>query len=96
LIVGQSLQTFKLHVAMLQCPLIALLEEQGADEPCDGAFVWKDANNIGASFDLGIESLKRVGSVDLLGVRFGEAHIGEHVSFGTIHELGKLGDLMRS
>lgn len=36
LIVAQALQSFKLHVASLQRPLVVLLEHHSADEADDG------------------------------------------------------------
>jgi hypothetical protein len=60
LIVGQSLQAFKLHAAPLQGPLIALLEEQRADEPYDGRLVCEDADDVVAPLNLGVQALERV------------------------------------
>lgn len=41
LIVGEQLQSFKLHVATLQLPFVVLLEQQRTDEPRNGRFLRK-------------------------------------------------------
>ena len=41
-------------------PLIVLLEKDSADEPCDGGFVGKDTDDVGATLDLGMEPFDRV------------------------------------
>jgi hypothetical protein len=35
-----------------------LLQQQGADEPDDSSFVWEDADDLAASFDLSVEALQ--------------------------------------
>ena len=60
------------------------------DEPCDGGFVGKDADDVGAALDLGMEPFDRVcGSAVLLG----ESHVGEDVVLGFVHENCQLGHL---
>ena len=70
-----------------------LLEKDGADEPCDGGFVGKDADDVGATLDLGMEPFDRVCGVQFLAVLPGEAHVGEDVVLGFVHENCQLGDL---
>jgi len=60
------LQSFKLHLAPVQGPLIVLLEHHGGDQACDGSVVGKDAHDVGSPFDLGVEPFERVGAVDLV------------------------------
>src|SRR5918993_681795 len=79
------------HVsAALNGPFIVLFEEQCADEPGDGVFVGKDADDISASLDLPVEAFERIGGMNLRPMIFREAHEGEHVGFGLVHESGEL------
>ena len=73
MILAESLQAFKLHVAALQLPLVVLFEQQRADESGDGRFVREDAHDVGAPLDLGVQSFQWIGAVDLCAMRFGEA-----------------------
>ena len=45
--------------------MIILLEQDSADQAGDGICVGEDADDVGAALDLAIESLQRVGGVDL-------------------------------
>jgi hypothetical protein len=45
----------------LEQPLVVLLEQDGADQPGDAGLVGEDADDVGASFDLLIQALQRVG-----------------------------------
>jgi len=51
LIVAQGLQSFKLHVAPLQLPLVVLLEQQCTDKTSDGGGIREDADDIGSALD---------------------------------------------
>ena len=51
---------FGLHVAVLELPLVVGLQQHGADQADDGALVGKDADNIGAPFDLLVQPFQRV------------------------------------
>jgi hypothetical protein len=54
------------HVAgALDRPLVVLLDHDGSDEAHDGVLVWEDAAAIGATLDLPVETLDRVGAVQL-------------------------------
>jgi len=44
-------------------PFVVLLEQDGADQTGDGAFVRKDADDLGASPDLAVNALDGVGGV---------------------------------
>ncbi len=54
---------FDLHVAVLELPLVILFEEHGADETDDAVLVGEDADDIGASLDLLVQPLERIGRV---------------------------------
>ena len=55
-----------LDAAALQLrPLVALLQQQGAGQPCDGGLVWKDADDVTAALDLAVQAFERVGAVQL-------------------------------
>jgi site-specific DNA recombinase len=55
--------------------------------------VGEDADDIGASFDLAVQSFERVGRVQLRSVSGGEVHVGQHVGLGIVHESGELRQL---
>ena len=76
----------------LDGPLVILLEKNGADEASDGVFVRKDADHIGAAFNLAVQAFEGVDGVDLGPVLLGEGHVGEDVCFGLVHELGEPAD----
>src|SRR5438067_5402046 len=52
-----------LHIAVLQLPFIVLLEQYRANQPNDGGLIGKNADHVGAAFDLFVEPLERVGAV---------------------------------
>ena len=66
-----------------------MAEKDGADEP----FVGKDTDDVGAALDLGMEPFDRVCGVQFLAVLPGEAHEGEHIGLGLVHENCQLGHL---
>lgn len=52
---------FQSHIlGALDGPLIVLLKQQRADESGDGILVGQDADDLGAPFDLAIETLDGV------------------------------------
>ena len=76
---------FQRHVAgALNGPLIILLEQDRTDEPCDGGFIWKESDDVAAPLDLPFQSFDRVGGVYFGPALSGEAHVGQHVGFGTV------------
>src|SRR5215813_10730074 len=77
----------------LNGPLIVLLEQDRADEANDCILVWEDADDIGASLDLAIEALERVGGMQLGAVLAWEAHVGKNVRLGLVHHGGELWNL---
>jgi hypothetical protein len=56
-VIGDGVESFELHVAPLQLPLVVLLEEKRTDEPDNRWIVGKDADDVGAPLDLRIEPL---------------------------------------
>ena len=85
---------FQGHVARpLDRPFVVLLVQDGADQAGDGGLVGKDADDIGPAFDLAIEALQRIGRVELGAVLLGEAHVGQHVGLGLVHQVRQLGHL---
>ena len=78
------------HVAgALDGPLVVLFEQQCADETDDGIVVGEDTDNFCAPLNLAVQALDRVGAVKLGPVLPGKGHVGEHVFFGGVHELGE-------
>jgi hypothetical protein len=63
----------------LQLPLVVLFEQECANEADDCGVVREDADDVGATLDLGVDSLKWFGRRDLLAVRAWEAREREHV-----------------
>ena len=49
------LEIFPNDTHWLDGPLVILLEKNGADEASDGVFVRKDADYIGAAFNLAVQ-----------------------------------------
>jgi len=49
----------------LECPLVVLFKQYGADEAGDCVLVRKDADDIGSPLDLAVEALDRIGAVQL-------------------------------
>ena len=78
-------------VAVLELPLVVLLEQDGADQADDGGLVGEDADDVGAALDLAVEPLERVGGVQLGPVLGREGHVGEHVGLALVHQGGELG-----
>jgi hypothetical protein len=58
-------ERFQRHVTALQCPFIVLLEQQGAHQAVDGRLVGEDVYDVGAPLALAVQTLERVGAVDL-------------------------------
>ena len=65
-IIAQRRDGFQCHVAgTLDGPFIILFEQDRADEASDGVLVGEDADHLGPPFDLAVETLDRVGRVQL-------------------------------
>ena len=69
---GQLGHDFDLHVAVLQLPLVVLLEQHRTDQPDNRGLVGEDPDDIGAAFDLFVEPLKWVCAVQFAAVRLGK------------------------
>jgi hypothetical protein len=67
----------------LDGPFIALLEQDGTDQANDGVFIEENADHLGPPLDGLVEC-------GLAQCSSREAHIGEHVDLGFIHESGEL------
>src|ERR1700761_8669120 len=58
---------FQCHVACtLNGPFIVLFEEQCSDQPDNGRFIWEDADDLAAAFDLAVEAFEWIGAVYLV------------------------------
>ena len=66
---------------------VVLLGEDAADEADDGAFVWEDADHVGASLDVFVQSLLRVVAPHLAPMLLGECQICQHLVLGGIEQL---------
>ena len=89
LIVADRPESFERQVSTLQLPLVVLLEQERTDQACDGCRVGEDADDVGSAFYLGIKPLQRICRMDLRPVCLREAHVGEDVRFGAIHQFGQ-------
>ncbi len=73
----------------LNGPFIILLQEQGAEEPNDSIVNEKDADDLGASLDLAVETLDRICRMKLCPVLHGKGHVGKHILFCALHQRGE-------
>src|SRR4051794_10306500 len=74
-IIAQRRDGFQCHVAgALHGPLIVLFEQDRADEANDGILVGEDADHVGPPFDLAVETLDRVGGMQLGSMLRRECH----------------------
>jgi hypothetical protein len=64
-------------------PFVVLFDDDGGDEPIDGVVVGEHADDVGASFDLAMEPLERVGRPDLAPVLDGERGERQQVVAGV-------------
>ena len=82
---------------MVQChvtgtlddPIIVLFEQDGSDETDNGILVGEDADHLGPPLD----TLDRIGRVQLGAMLRRERHVGEHGGLGLVEEAGKLRQL---
>jgi len=80
----------------LHRPFVILFEQDCADETDNGVLVREDADHLGPPLDLAVETLDRVGGVELGAMGRREAHTGENVSLRFVEEAGGLGHFRRS
>ena len=71
-------------------PLIFLFEQDRADETGDGRFVWKDADDVGASLDFTVQTFERIRRMQLRAMLLRKAHTGENVVLGLVHQRREL------
>jgi hypothetical protein len=88
LIVGEQLQSFKLHVSTIELPLVVLLEQHRADEALYRSLVGEDPDDIGSALYLSIEPLQRVRAVDLRSMRLRETQVREYAGSATAQRVG--------
>lgn len=72
---------------------MARFEQDCTDKADDGILVGEDADHLGPSFDLAIETFDRVGGVQLGAMGRRNAHIGQNVDFGFVEVGRQLGQL---
>jgi len=58
---------------------VILFEQDGADQADDGGLVWKEADDIGAAFDLLVQPFQRVGGMQFCAVLGGKVSISIEV-----------------
>lgn len=88
-IIAQGRDGFSRHVACpfpLNGPLIVLLKQIAPTHADNGLFVWKDPHDVGASLDLTVQPLDRIGRVQLRPMCGGKVHVGQDVSLSLVHE----------
>src|SRR5271165_1856778 len=90
--IADGRECLKGQIATLDGPLVILFEQDSADQSRDGLFVREDADNLSAALDLLVQSFQRIGAVDLAPMLLGEAHAGEHIGLGAVHQGGQLWD----
>ena len=89
-IIAERSDGFQCHVAgTLDGLFIVLLQQQSTNQPGDCGLVGDDADNVAAAFDLAVEAFDGVGGVYLGAVLGWEAHVGQHISLGTVHRVGQ-------
>jgi transposase-like protein len=89
--ITQGRHGFQCHVARpLFRPLIVLFHQDRAPEAHDGLFVREYPRDVGASFDLTVQSFDRVGRMQLRPVGRGKVHISEYIILRLVHEGGEL------
>lgn len=93
LVVADGLESFELHVAALELPLVVLLEQHGPDETYDRFIVWEDPDDIGTTLDLRIDAFERVRRCELCSMRLWEVHEREDVILGVVEQHGEFGEL---
>ena len=83
-------RAFRQIAAVGGLPFVVDVGEDGADESDDGSFVGEDSHDTGATFDLLVEPIERVGRSDLRRVRTRVGAEGEDCGAGVVHLHGDL------
>ena len=76
-------------------PFFVLVDEDGADEPGHGWSVGEDLDDVGAAFDLGLETFDGVVGPDLVPVFARHGRERGQVGFGIVEHRGNLGERAR-
>ena len=93
-IIAHCGQSFQCYVAgSLDNPFVVLLKQDGTYEAYDGGLVGEYSDHVCPAFDLAVEAFQWIGAVQFHPVLRGEAHVGQHIRLGTIHQNGELGQL---
>jgi hypothetical protein len=82
------------EAAALELPFLLLLQQLAAHQPGDRAVVGEDADDVGASLDLLVQALQRVGAPDLAPVLLREVQERQHVVTGGLHDRQASGELL--
>ena len=80
------------HGPRLQLPVLVLLQQDGAHQAGEGGVIGEDAHDAGASLDVLVDALKKVGAPDLLPVMRREVAEGQNVLAGLDHQLSRHGE----
>jgi hypothetical protein len=75
----------------LDGPFVVLLEQDGAYQTNDGRLVGEDPDDLCPALHLAVQALEGVDRVQLRPVLRRDAHIGQHVGLGVVHQRGELG-----
>ena len=73
-------------------PFFVLFEEDGADEAGDGAAVGEDLDDVGAAFDLAVESFDGVVGPEFAPVVGGHVSERGQVGVGAVEHVGDVGE----
>src|SRR5512143_4288410 len=82
-------ESLQAHVASGNRPLVILFEEERPGQADEGGIVGEDADNVGPPLDLADDPFQWVCRADLGPVIRMEAHVGEDVVLGAVHQLGE-------
>jgi hypothetical protein len=77
---------------VLKLPFVILFEQDRTDQALDTGLIGEDADDVGTTLDLLVQTLQRVGRMQLRPMRTREAHEGKDIGFGFVHEGGELGE----
>ena len=75
---------------MTDRPFIALLKQNGPDEPDQRGLTRENPDDLGSGLDLAIEPFEQNGRVECQAVLAGKAEVGQDVVFRLIEEGGEL------
>lgn len=95
--IAQWRDDFQRHVAgALDGPLVVLLEQDRTNEADGGIFVWEDASDLGPALDFAVETLDRIGRVQLGPMLWRERHVASTSVPASSKKPASLGSFGRS